>query len=115
MKRPFLITLFVVVIGLLAAQAQNIKGVCVSGCGPAPAPTRSPSPSAPRYDYEAERQQQRQNRAHNLNEHGVAYFNQKDWKRAAESFRAALELWPDNTVIQNNYKNASEFAPGHNG
>ena len=42
--------------------------------------------------------------AHELNERGSQYYNDKQWKLAAEAFKAALDKCPDDPVIQSNYE-----------
>jgi hypothetical protein len=45
--------------------------------------------------------------AHKLNEQGSRYYVNKQWKLAAEAFKAALERFPDNDEIRNNYELAA--------
>ena len=42
--------------------------------------------------------------AHELNERGSQYYKDKQWKLAAEAFKAALDKCPDDPVIQHNYE-----------
>ncbi|MRR17563.1 MAG: hypothetical protein EG826_14020 [Deltaproteobacteria bacterium] len=46
--------------------------------------------------------------AEELNRQGVAYYNNRDWVRAIDLFRAALEKWPGNRVFEKNLNNARE-------
>ena len=50
--------------------------------------------------------------AHELNELGSQYYNNKQWKLAAEAFKAALDKRPDDPVIQNNYELAKAHLEG---
>lgn len=50
--------------------------------------------------------QQRQKEAHDLNEQGVQYYNNKQWQQAANAFKAALDKNPDDKTIHENYKQA---------
>lgn len=47
--------------------------------------------------------------AHELNERGSQYYNDKQWKLAAEAFKAALDKCPGDPIIQSNY----ELAKAH--
>jgi hypothetical protein len=47
--------------------------------------------------------------AHRLNDLGSKYYLNQEWDLAAEAFKGALERWPDNEEIRNNY----ELAVGH--
>ncbi len=50
--------------------------------------------------------------AHELNERGSQYYNDKQWKLAAEAFKAALDKCPDDPVIQSNYELAKTRLEG---
>ncbi len=55
---------------------------------------------------------QRQKECQELNERGSQYYNDKQWKLAAEAFKAALDKCPDDPVIQNNYELAKAHLEG---
>jgi hypothetical protein len=54
--------------------------------------------------------QQRQKEAHDLNEQGVQYYNNKQWKLAADAFKAAMDKNPDDQTIRRNYEHALQAA-----
>jgi hypothetical protein len=56
----------------------------------------------PTYDPQAQNRQQ----AFNINQQGVMYYNNKDCANALQSFKQALQYWPDNATIQKNLQNA---------
>ncbi len=58
---------------------------------------------------------QRQKEAHNLNEQGAQYYNNKQWKLAAEAFKAALEKNPDDQTIRSNYELATAHLAAEEG
>jgi hypothetical protein len=51
---------------------------------------------------------QRLKEAHHLNEQGSQYYLNKQWELAARAFKGALERWPDNEEIRNNYELAMD-------
>lgn len=92
----------------------NINGVCVAGCGggsssrgasgySGPIDT-GPSPA----EIAAQQKAQRQQEGHDLNEQGAQYYKNGQWQLAIDSFKAALEKWPDNVTIQSNLEAASK-------
>jgi hypothetical protein len=54
--------------------------------------------------------QQRQKEAHDLNEQGVQYYNNKQWKLAADAFKAAMDKNPDDQIVRRNYEHALKAA-----
>ena len=51
--------------------------------------------------------QQHQKEAHDLNEQAVQYYNNKQWKQAADAFKVAMEKNPNDPTIRTNYEHAS--------
>ncbi len=100
-----------VISGSLMAQAPDVgSGVCVMYHGTPPPSTRGGGgyrpPSGPS-PAEIAVQQQRQD-AQNLNEQGLQYWKNGRWKLAMDAFKAALDKWPDNEMIRQNLKAASD-------
>lgn len=88
-------------------------GKCVGNCGSPDGDSGSRGGSqTPTYNYEAERQRQleaaQRAEGHNLNEEGVRFFNEKNWAKAVEYFKKALQKWPENKTMQRNFENAKE-------
>jgi hypothetical protein len=48
------------------------------------------------------------NEAVRLNEEANTYYSSGDYAKAMELYQTALDKWPDNSVIQNNYQGAKE-------
>jgi hypothetical protein len=68
-----------------------------------PVPLRSgPSPA----EIAAQQQQQREE-ANKLNEKGIQYLNDHEYKLAFDAFKAALEKWPNDPAIRDNLDKAS--------
>ena len=59
--------------------------------------------------------QQRQKEAHDLNEQGVQYYNNKQWQQAADAFKAALDKNPDDQTVRNNYEHALQAGAAASG
>ncbi len=104
----------IIAVGLaptLLAQAPDVVGVCVNPVAPPPPPRSSPGPAYQPYSGPSAEQiaaQQRQQDARNLNDQGIQYGNKGKWKLAAECFKAALDKWPDNQTIRDNYQKAKD-------
>lgn len=58
---------------------------------------------------------QRLQAARHLNEQGSQYYNKKQWKLAADAFKAALEKNPDDETIRSNYELASRHLAAEEG
>ena len=88
--------------------------VCIM-LNPGPCVPESPQPNAPVVNTPVpgtspqEDTALRKKQAHDLNEQGVQYYNNKQWKLAADAFKAALEKSPDDQTIRDNYKHAQEY------
>lgn len=50
--------------------------------------------------------QQLHQEALTLNQQGLQYLNDKKWKLARDCFKTALDKWPDNQTIRDNYQKA---------
>ena len=91
--------------------AQSVPFRCVNPIAPPPPPRSSPGtgyqPAAGPSEAEIAAQQRQQD-ARNLNDQGVQYGKKGQWKLAADCFKAALDQWPDNQTIRDNYQKARD-------
>ena len=98
------------------ASAQDVGHKCVANCGPGTSAPRSSAPDNSRSDSNSSantERNQRIARAHELNDLGIAAWNNRDWAKAAKNFKSALGLTPDDAVIKGNLEKAErqlEFA-----
>ena len=94
---------FLVLFGISGSMADvaNVRGVCVQNCGGSEngGNTQTPVPNLVTEQHkEAER----------LSKEGLNYINSRNWRAAADSFRAALEKWPENREFKINLDKAED-------
>ncbi len=90
----------------LPTPAQNIKGVCVSGCGPAPSTSRSSNNNVYTPSADEVERQRRLSAATAWNQQGNVAYERHDWAEALRCYESAIENSPNDLVIQRNLGHA---------
>ncbi len=85
------------------ADGTNVPGKCVRNCGGSEGGGNTQTP-VPNYDPVAEQHKE----AEGLNKEGLNYINSRNWRAAADSFRAALKKWPENQEFKINLDKAED-------
>jgi hypothetical protein len=111
----FLYIIFITIILYSPAVYSQVGHRCVYGCEGAAGSSNSSNssdPSMPSVPSASDKaiSAEYYKYADDLNEKGITYWKERNWKKAAKYFKEASEFDPDNEVIRSNYNAAKQRA-----